>query len=52
MLEVANTPNIHLYTYSEIEDIDGYVGNFQVKVRKKARYVTKDCNGCGACVQA
>lgn len=49
MLEVADTPNIHLYTYSEIEEIDGYIGNFKIKVRRKARYVTDDCNGCGAC---
>lgn len=51
MLEVANTPNIHLYTYSRIEDIDGYIGNFKIKVLKRARYVTEDCNGCGACVE-
>lgn len=51
MLKVANIPNIHLYTYSEIEGISGFIGNFKVSIRKKARYVTEECNGCGACVE-
>ena len=51
MLQAARTPGINIYTYSEIGDIKGFVGNFDVKIRKKARYVTKDCNGCGACVE-
>jgi len=51
MLKVANVPNIHLYTYSEIENISGFIGNFKVSIKKKARYVTEDCNGCGACVE-
>ena len=37
MVDVANHPNITLYTYSEVENVEGYVGNFQVTVRKKAR---------------
>jgi heterodisulfide reductase subunit A len=37
MVDVANHPNITLHTYSEIEAVDGYIGNFQVTVRKKAR---------------
>jgi heterodisulfide reductase subunit A len=49
MLEAARTPNLNIYTYSDVEEVDGFVGNFTVKVRKKARYVTNDCNGCGAC---
>jgi len=50
MVSVGQHPNIELMTYSEIEEIGGYVGNFNVKVRKKARYVDADlCNGCGAC---
>jgi heterodisulfide reductase subunit A len=40
-----------MYTYSELEDMSGFVGNFNVKIRKKARYITKDCNGCGACME-
>ncbi|MCF0234193.1 MAG: CoB--CoM heterodisulfide reductase iron-sulfur subunit A family protein [Thermoguttaceae bacterium] len=50
MVEVGQHPNIKLMTYSEVEKVDGYVGNFKVTIRKKARYVdiTK-CTGCGAC---
>lgn len=49
MLEAARTPGINIHTYSEVEDVEGFVGNFKVKIRKKARYVKNDCNGCGAC---
>ncbi len=52
MVEVGRHPNIKLITYSEIEEVNGYVGNFDVKIRKKAKYVDWDkCNGCGACSQ-
>ncbi len=52
MVEVAQHPKIKLLTWSEVESVEGYIGNFKVKVRKKARYVdmTK-CTGCGACWQ-
>jgi heterodisulfide reductase subunit A len=50
MSEVGKHPNIELLTWSEVEEISGYVGNFKAKIRKKARYVAVDkCNGCGAC---
>lgn len=50
MTQVANHPNIELLSYSEIEDVSGYLGNFKIKIRKKARYVDIDkCNGCSAC---
>jgi len=49
MSDVGNHPNIELLTYSEIEGIEGYIGNFSVRVRKKARYTTDECNGCGEC---
>ncbi len=53
MVDVASHPNIDLMTYSQVEDISGYVGNFDVKVRKKARYVDMNkCTGCGACAEA
>jgi len=53
MVEVNQHPNIKLYTYSEIEEVSGYVGNFKVKIRKKAPYVNwQKCNGCGECPQA
>jgi heterodisulfide reductase subunit A len=51
MMDVGRHPNIELLTYSEIEDVSGYVGNFKVRVRKKARYVDQDeCTACGDCV--
>jgi len=51
MLEAARIPNLNLYTYSKIEEISGFVGNFDVKIRKIAKYVNNDCNGCGACFE-
>ncbi|MEW5921870.1 MAG: CoB--CoM heterodisulfide reductase iron-sulfur subunit A family protein [Bacillota bacterium] len=52
MVDVANHPNIELLAYSRVEEISGYVGNFAVKVRKRARYVDVDkCTGCGICAQ-
>jgi len=53
MVDVARHPNIELHTYSEIESVDGYIGNFKVKIREKPRYVDEDkCVGCGACAEA
>jgi len=50
MTEVGKHPNIELLTWSEVEEVSGYVGNFKVKIKKKPRYVDLDkCNGCGAC---
>lgn len=49
MVSVGQHPNIEVLSYSEVEAIDGFVGSFKVKVRKKARYVTNDCTGCGEC---
>ena len=49
-MDVGRHPRINLYTYSEVEDISGYIGNFHVKVRKKPRFVDADaCNACGEC---
>ncbi len=51
MVDVANHPKIKLYTYSEIERVEGYIGNFQVTIKKKARSVDEDkCTGCGVCI--
>ncbi len=48
--EVGQHPYIELMTYSEVEEVSGYIGNFKVKIRKKARYVDEDkCTGCGVC---
>jgi len=50
MVEIMQSQKIKLLTYSEIEQVDGYVGNFEVKVRMKARSVDmKKCTGCGDC---
>ncbi len=50
MVDVAQHPNITLYTLSEVESVGGYIGNFEVTIRKKARYVDLDkCTGCGLC---
>ena len=50
MLTAGTHPNVELLTWSEVEKVEGYVGNFTVTVRKKARYVNEDlCNGCGVC---
>jgi len=52
MVEAGQHPRIRLMTYSEIEDVSGYVGNFKVKIRKKSAYVNRDvCTGCGLCTQ-
>jgi len=50
MVDVANHPNVTLYTYAEIENVEGYIGNFQITIRKKARSVDEaKCTGCGIC---
>jgi len=50
MSDVGKHPNIELLTWSEVEEVSGYVGAFNVKVKKKARYVdVEKCNGCGDC---
>ena len=48
MVEVAQHPNITLYTYAEVESVEGFIGNFKVKIRKKAKSLDeKICTGCG-----
>jgi len=50
MVEVSKHPKIKLLTYSEVQDLSGYVGNFKVKILKKPTYVDPDkCTLCGAC---
>ncbi|RPJ20514.1 MAG: CoB--CoM heterodisulfide reductase iron-sulfur subunit A family protein, partial [Planctomycetaceae bacterium] len=54
MVDVERHPNIKLMTYSEVKNVDGYIGNFTVTVNQKPRGVFADgdnaCNGCGDCV--
>ena len=50
MSEVGAHPNITVKTLSEVERVEGYVGNFQVTIREHAKYVDYDvCTGCGLC---
>lgn len=52
MVDAAQHENITLYTYSEVEQVSGYVGNFTVTIREKARSVKADmCSGCGICTE-
>ncbi|PPA78395.1 MAG: CoB--CoM heterodisulfide reductase iron-sulfur subunit A [ANME-2 cluster archaeon HR1] len=53
MVDVGSHPNIDLMTYSELAEVGGYVGNFDVKIKRKARFVDeKLCMGCDMCAQA
>jgi heterodisulfide reductase subunit A len=53
MVDVGQHPNIELMTYSEVVSIEGEAGAFQVRVRKKPRYVNMEkCTGCGSCAEA
>jgi heterodisulfide reductase subunit A len=50
MVDVGSHPRIKLHTYSEVEKVEGFVGNFKVTIRKKARSVDiNKCTGCGEC---
>jgi len=53
MTAVKAHKNITLWTYSEVRQVEGYVGNYSVTVRRKPRYVLEDlCTGCQECIQA
>ncbi|MFX1559372.1 MAG: FAD-dependent oxidoreductase [Promethearchaeota archaeon] len=50
MSKVGQHPKINLMTYSEVDDVEGYVGNFRMKVRQKSPFIDwEKCNGCGDC---
>lgn len=50
MVEVAQHPNITLYTYAELESLSGFIGNFEAKIRLKAKSIDESvCTGCGLC---
>ena len=52
-VSAGSHPNIELLTMSEVEEVEGAVGDFAVKIRRKPRGVNADkCNGCGACWSA
>ena len=52
MVDVAQNEKIRIFSYSEVTEVNGFVGNFDVKIRRKARYVKEDvCTGCGLCTE-
>lgn len=52
MVDVAQNDKIRIFSYSEVSDVKGFVGNFHVTIRRKARYVKEDvCTGCGLCTE-
>lgn len=52
MVDVAQNDLIRVFSYSEIEKVSGFVGNFEVTIKRKARFVKEDvCTGCGACTE-
>ena len=52
MVDCAQNEKIDIMTFSEIESVKGFVGNFKVQIKRKARFVDeKKCTGCGECMQ-
>ena len=52
MVEAARHPRITLHTYSELESLEGFIGNFKAKIRKRSRSLDERlCTGCGLCTQ-
>ncbi len=52
MTAVKLHPNIKMLTYSTVDSVEGSVGNYRVKIRRKARFVDEDkCSGCGQCIE-
>ena len=51
MVDCAQHEKIDILSYSEVEEVKGFVGNFSVKIRRKARYVDETkCTGCKVCM--
>ena len=52
MVDVAQHEKIRIFSYSEVTEVKGFVGNFDVTIKRRARYVKEDlCTGCGACTE-
>ncbi len=52
MVDVGQHENIRIFSYSEVTDVKGFVGNFDVTIKRKARFVKEDvCTGCGLCME-
>jgi heterodisulfide reductase subunit A len=53
MVDVSRHQNIEIISYADLLSVEGFVGNFKVKIRKNPRYVnSEDCTGCGECRDA
>ena len=53
MVDCSQNEKIKIFSYSEIDEVKGFVGNFKVKIKRKARYVDETkCTGCGLCMSA
>ena len=52
MTEVSQNANIRILSYSEVSRVSGYIGNFEVDIKRHPRFVDEDkCTGCGACIE-
>jgi heterodisulfide reductase subunit A len=52
LVATGRHPNITILTNAQVTGLKGKAGNFEVKLRKKSRYIIEDkCNGCGVCAQ-
>lgn len=52
-VSIGQHPDIKLYSYSEVVGIEGFVGNYNVKIKRKPRYISEEkCTGCGLCAEA
>ena len=52
MVDVAQNDKVRIFSYSEVTEVGGFVGNFEVTIKKRARFVKEDiCTGCGACTE-
>jgi heterodisulfide reductase subunit A len=52
MVEVSRNPNIEIISFADVVQVDGYIGNFKVKIRRNPRYViAENCTGCGECAE-
>ncbi|MGA2671213.1 MAG: FAD-dependent oxidoreductase, partial [Dehalococcoidia bacterium] len=53
MIEAGRHPNVKLLTHSQVEQVAGVLGDFKVRINRKARYVDETkCKACGDCVKA
>ncbi len=52
MTEVSQNSNIRILSYSEVCRVSGYIGNFEIDIKRHPRFVDETkCTGCGACIE-